>query len=151
MSMVLVWLILFVVFLIAELVTAGALVSIWFCVGALVALAAAYFGVALWLQVGLFFLVSVGLLLAMKPFLKKHMEPKISATNADRILKNKGVVVEEINNLKGTGAVKIDGKTWTARNVDGDPVIPVNEEVLVVGIEGVKAMVKKVEMDSEIK
>jgi membrane protein implicated in regulation of membrane protease activity len=147
--MVFVWLVLFVIFLIAELITAGALVSIWFCVGALVALGAAYFGAALWLQVVLFFMVSVGLLLAIKPFLKKHMEPKISATNANRILKNKGVVVEEISNLKGQGAVKIDGKTWTARNVDGDTVIPVNEEVLVVGIEGVKAMVKKVELPSE--
>ena len=37
MNIVFVWLVLFIVFLVAELVTAGALVSIWFCVGALVA------------------------------------------------------------------------------------------------------------------
>lgn len=148
MNIVFVWLVLFVVFLVAELVTAGALVSIWFCVGALVALVAAYFGAAFWLQMTLFFVVSVGLLLVTKPFLKKHLDPKTMATNADRILQNRGIVEEEINNLKGQGAVKVDGKSWTARNIDGEAVIPVNTEVIVVGIEGVKAMVKVVEKET---
>jgi membrane protein implicated in regulation of membrane protease activity len=147
MNIVFVWLVLFVVFLVAELVTAGALVSIWFCIGALVALAAAYFGAAFWLQMTLFFAVSIGLLLGTKPFLKKHLDPKTMATNADRILQNRGIVEEEINNLKGQGAVKVDGKSWTARNIDGEAVIPVNAEVIVVGIEGVKAMVKVVEKE----
>lgn len=148
MNIVFVWLVLFVVFLVAELVTAGALVSIWFCVGALAALVAAYFGAAFWVQMTLFFVVSIGLLLATKPFLKKHLDPKTMATNADRILQNRGIVEEEINNLKGQGAVKIDGKSWTARNIDGDAVIPANAEVIVVGIEGVKAMVKVVEKET---
>ena len=147
MNIVFVWLVLFIVFLVAELVTAGALVSIWFCVGALVALVAAYLGAAFWVQMTLFFVVSIGLLLGTKPFLKKHLDPQIMATNADRILQNRGIVEEEINNLKGHGAVKIDGKSWTARNIDGEAVIPVNTEVIVVGIEGVKAMVKVVEKE----
>ncbi len=147
MNIVFVWLVLFIVFLVAELVTAGALVSIWFCVGALVALVAAYLGAAFWVQMTLFFVVSIGLLLGTKPFLKKHLDPKTMATNADRILQNRGIVEEEINNLKGQGAVKIDGKSWTARNIDGEAVIPVNTEVIVVGIEGVKAMVKVVEKE----
>jgi membrane protein implicated in regulation of membrane protease activity len=112
-----------------------------------VALVAAYFGAAFWLQMTLFFVVSIGLLLGTKPFLKKHLDPKTMATNADRILQNRGIVEEEINNLKGQGAVKIDGKSWTARNIDGEAVIPVNAEVIVVGIEGVKAMVKVVEKE----
>lgn len=149
MNIIFVWLILFIVFLVAELITAGALVSIWFCVGALVAMTAAYFGASFWIQCSLFFIISVGLLLGTKPFIKKYMHPQTSATNADRILKNRGIVEEEINNLKGQGSVKIDGKSWTARNADGNMIIPVNAEVIVVGIEGVKAMVKLVETDSE--
>lgn len=147
MNSLIIWLILFIVFLVVELVTAGALVSIWFCVGALVAVAVAYFGGPFWLQMTLFVVVSIGLLLGTKPFLKKYMDPKISATNADRILKNRGIVEEEINNLAGLGSVKIDGKSWTARNVDGEAIIPVGAEVEVVGIEGVKAMVKMVKSD----
>lgn len=148
MNLVFIWLILFIVFLVAELVTAGALVSIWFCVGSLVALVAAYFGAAFWVQMIVFFVVSIGLLLGTKPFLKKHLDPQKMATNADRILKNRGIVEEEINNLKGQGAVKIDGKSWSARNVDGEAVIPIGAEVTVVGIEGVKAMVRAAEKET---
>lgn len=148
MNIILVWLVLFVVFLLVELVTAGALVSIWFCVGSLVAMATAYLGAPFWVQMTLFLVVSVGLLLGTKPFLKKHLDPKTITTNADRILKNRGIVEEEINNLKGSGAIKVDGKSWTARNIKGETIIPVGAEVEVVAIEGVKAMVKMVEQDS---
>ena len=147
MNFILFWLVLFIVFLLVELVTAGALVSIWFCVGSLVAMAVAYLGAPFWVQMTLFLLVSVGLLLGTKPFLKKHMDSKTITTNADRILTKRGIVEEEINNLKGIGVVKVDGKSWTARNIDGEVIIPVGMEVEVVAIEGVKAMVKIVERD----
>lgn len=147
MNFILFWLVLFIVFLLVELVTAGALVSIWFCVGSLVAMAVAYLGAPFWVQMTLFLLVSVGLLLGTKPFLKKHMDSKTITTNADRILTKRGIVEEEINNLKGIGVVKVDGKSWTARNIDGEAVIPVGMEVEVVAIEGVKAMVKIVKRD----
>ncbi|WP_414150231.1 NfeD family protein [Acetobacterium carbinolicum] len=147
MNFILFWLVLFIVFLLVELVTAGALVSIWFCVGSLVAMAVAYLGAPFWVQMTLFLLISVGLLLGTKPFLKKHMDSKTITTNADRILTKRGIVEEEINNLKGIGVVKVDGKSWTARNIDGEVIIPVGMEVEVVAIEGVKAMVKTVEQD----
>ncbi|WP_423055429.1 NfeD family protein [Acetobacterium carbinolicum] len=147
MNFILFWLVLFIVFLLVELVTAGALVSIWFCVGSLVAMAVAYLGAPFWVQMTLFLLISVGLLLGTKPFLKKHMDSKTITTNADRILTKRGIVEEEINNLKGIGVVKVDGKSWTARNIDGEVIIPVGMEVEVVAIEGVKAMVKIVEQD----
>ena len=147
MNFILFWLVLFIVFLLVELVTAGALVSIWFCVGSLVAMAVAYLGAPFWVQMTLFLLVSVGLLLGTKPFLKKHMDSKTITTNADRILTKRGIVEEEINNLKGIGVVKVDGKSWTARNIDGEAIIPVGMEVEVVAIEGVKAMVKIVKRD----
>jgi len=147
MNFILFWLVLFIVFLLVELVTAGALVSIWFCVGSLVAMAVAYLGAPFWVQMTLFLLISVGLLLGTKPFLKKHMDSKTITTNADRILTKRGIVEEEINNLKGIGVVKVDGKSWTARNIDGEAIIPVGMEVEVVAIEGVKAMVKIVKRD----
>lgn len=151
MDMTLVWFILFIVFLVAEVVTFGALVSIWFCVGALVAMATAYFGGSLVLQIILFLLVSIGLLLGTRPFIKRYMRPKVSATNADRILQARGIVTEEINNLKGQGSIKVDGKSWTARNSEGEGIIPLGDEVIVTGIEGVKAMVKPMEKNNNFK
>ncbi|KNZ40668.1 NfeD family protein [Acetobacterium bakii] len=145
MNMILVWFILFIVFLIAEVITAGALVSIWFCVGSLAAMVVAYFGGNPILQVVIFLIVSIVLLLATRPLIKKYVRPKITKTNADRILQARGVVTEEINNLKGHGAIKVDGKSWTARNSEGEEIIPAGEEVIVIAIEGVKAMVKAME------
>ena len=48
-----IWLILFVIFVIAEIATAG-LVSIWFCFGALAAMLAASFGGSFGIQAGVF-------------------------------------------------------------------------------------------------
>ena len=59
-----VWLVLMVLFLIVEAACAIHLVSIWFAVGSLVAMIAAWLGGPVWLQILLFVLVS-GALLAL--------------------------------------------------------------------------------------
>ena len=51
-------------------------------------------------------------------------------------------MVEEINNIRGEGAVKIDGKVWSARSVDGSG-IPVDTIVIFKEINGNKAMVER--------
>lgn len=140
-----IWIVLFVIFIVIEIVTAGALVSIWFCVGALAALLADYLGANLVLQISLFLVVSIALLIMTKPLIKKYVKPKVSKTNADRIINTHGVVKEEINNLLGLGSILVDGKTWTARNIDGDTIIPAGSEVVVIEIKGVKAFVRIIE------
>ena len=64
------------------------------------------------------------------------------ATNADRVLGKTARVTEVIDNTIPTGAVYIDGKTWTARSAN-DEVIAVSEMVRVVKMEGVKLIVEK--------
>jgi len=93
--------------------------------------------------------VSIILLLGTRPFIKKYIKPQISATNADRILNMRGIVEEEINNLKGQGAVLVDGKSWTARNLAGEEVIKKGEEVKIIRIEGVKAMVQTIDKNNQ--
>ena len=51
-----------------------------------------------------------------------------------------GIVIETINNLQNKGQVKIGGQVWSAKSLN-DEVIPVNTEVIVEKIEGVKAVV----------
>ncbi len=55
----------------------GGLVSIWFVVGAVAALVATELGAALWLQVGLFLIVSILALIATRPLVRKMLD-KIS-------------------------------------------------------------------------
>lgn len=139
-----VWLILFVVFVVAEVVTAGALVSIWFCIGSLAAMVAARAGTSIVVQIIVFLVVSIALLILTKPFIKKVLKQKSEPTNADIIIGRIGVVVEEIDNLKEVGAIKIDGKVWTARSLVEDKAIQEGSKVKIVKIQGVKVFVEEV-------
>lgn len=117
------------------------LVSIWFSVGALVAMLAAYFGASLPAQLLLFVFVSIAALVVARPLAKRFLDPHIVPTNADRLLGEEAQVTEAIDNEHATGAVYIDGKTWTARSEDGE-VIPAGESVEVIRMEGVKLFVR---------
>ena len=141
-SLTLVWFILFVIFVAAEIVTAGALVSIWFCFGALAAMFAAMEGMSFTIQMVIFIAVSVVLLIFTKPFAKKLLNGRIEATNAPALIGKYGIVTEEINNIEAVGAVKIDGKIWTARSSDEREIIKEGAEVKILDIQGVKLIVK---------
>lgn len=138
--MVTTWMVLLVIFVVVEVLTAG-LVSIWFCFGAAAAMLVASLQGDLALQIIVFLVVSIVLLVGTKPFVKKFLSSKTVRTNADAILEQKGIVTEEINNIQAMGTIKIGGKTWTARSVVPDQIIPVGTEVRVKEIQGVKAIV----------
>lgn len=128
-----------VAFGVLEAATA-ALVSIWFVGGAAVALLASFLGAALWLQIALFLAVSVGILAAVRPLMKRA-NAKTVPTNLDRVIGCTARVTEEIDNEAGTGAVYVEGKTWTARSSDGT-VLPIGTRVIAERMEGVKLYVK---------
>lgn len=141
--MTVIWIAAIIVFGIAEAATAG-LVSIWFVAGSIAALIACELGAHLWLQFVLFLTVSILALIATRPLARKMLDKTITPTNADRVLHHKAKVTEVIDNENATGAVYIDGKTWSARSDDGS-VIPVGEMTTVVRMEGVKLFVKSEE------
>ena len=51
---------------------------------------------------------------------------------------------ESISNLEMRGAVKLDGKIWSARMVDDSETAEVGEYVIVESISGVKLNCKKI-------
>ena len=146
--MIWVWLGAAVVFGIVEALTAG-LVSIWFVAGSAVALIGAFLGAGLGVQVALFLVVSAAALAATRPLVKRWTSGKAVPTNADRVLGDSGKVTETIDNENSTGAVYVDGKTWTARSADGG-VIPAGAVVKIVRMEGVKLFVEKMEEKMEV-
>ena len=136
------WLVLMVVFLIAEASTVT-LVSIWFAAGALAAMAVSLLGGALLIQVSVFLIVAALLLAALRPFVKKYVRPKISRTNIDSVIGSTGVVTEEINNTLAQGQVKLGAMYWSARSTSGS-IIPTGTVIQVDRIEGVKVYVERV-------
>ena len=134
-----IWLVLMVVFLITEATTVT-MVSLWFAAGSLVSLIAALLGVPLWLQITLFLAVSAVLLACLRPIVRKHFNPKLTATNVDAVIGSKGYVTAKIDNVSATGTVKLGAMEWTARSATGE-IIPEGALVKVERIEGVKAFV----------
>ena len=137
-----VWLVLLLLFAGAEAISVG-LTSIWFAAGALCALIAALLGGPLWIQVTLFLAASVLCLLAVRPLARRHLNSKVEATNADRVIGEQAQVTEDIDNIHGKGAVVIRGIAWAARSEDGAPV-PAGSLVRVLRIEGVRVFVERV-------
>ena len=136
-----IWLALLLLFAGAEAVTVG-LTSVWFAAGALCALIAALAGAELWVQITLFLAVSALCLLAVRPLAKRHLNSRVEATNADRVIGEQAQVTEDIDNIRGKGAVVIRGVAWTARSEDGAP-LPAGTLVKVLRIEGVKVFVER--------
>lgn len=138
-----IWFVLLVLFLFAEANTVS-VVSVWFAIGALTAMVTSLLGGQLWLQVVLFFVVSAGLLLALRPIIKKHFTPKLVKTNVDSVIGQKGYTTAAIDNLSATGQVKLGGMYWSARSTSGEPISE-GTLVKVDRIEGVKVFVSPAE------
>ena len=138
--MVYVWLAITAAAVFIEMATMS-LVSIWCAIGALVTLFAAYYGMPFPSQLLLFIGVSIAVAALVRPLAKCFADPKKVPTNADRILGMEARVTEDIDNARPSGAVYVDGKTWTARSADGG-TIPAGETVEVAWMEGVKLIVR---------
>lgn len=136
------WLIAFIVLLIIEAITLG-LTTIWFAGGALVAAVAAMAGAPLFIQIVLFFAVSLVLLFATRPLAVRYFNKDRVRTNAESLVGTKGIVIEPIDNLKATGLVQVKGQEWSARTAADGVTIEEGAVVTVREICGVKLIVEE--------
>ena len=148
-SMTVVWLTAMIALLIVEAMVPG-LVSIWFALGALAAMISSMLSAPLWLQVGWFFLVSIVSLALTRPIARKYVNGRAVHTNADMAIGQDCVVTEEIDNVRGTGAVSVGGKIWTARMADPDGHAGKGSVLRAVRIEGVKLIVEEKRENMEV-
>lgn len=139
--MVWVWLGLLALFVIVEAATAN-LLTIWFAGGALAAFIASFFTDSIVIQVVIFVVVSLVILVALRPVAKRYTRTKKQPTNADMYINAEGVVTEAISNLNAKGTVKVRGSVWTARSFNDEVEIPEDTVIIVERIEGVKLIVK---------
>ena len=140
-NMVLIWLILLVVFVLVEVLTTQ-LVSIWFAGGALISLILAFINVKVNIQIIVFFVSSIAFLCITYPLYHKYMKNEVVHLNANSLIGKDGIVIKEINNKVSLGQIKIKGQVWSASS-DSDEIIKEGEEVTVLKIEGVHAVVKR--------
>ncbi|MFI3172718.1 MAG: NfeD family protein [Eubacteriales bacterium] len=140
------WLIIFLVFLVFEIVTMG-LTTIWFAAGALVAAVVAALGASLPVQIGVFIVISVVLLCLTRPLAMKYLNQKVEKTNTERLIGMDIIVIEEIDALHATGKVMVNGIEWLAMASDREQCYHVDDVVTIEGIQGVKVVVTKKEVN----
>ena len=138
------WFVLLVVFLLAEASTVT-VVSLWFAAGALAALIISFLSGPLWLQFAVFVVVSVLLLWMLRPIIRKHFKPRVTATNIDAVIGKEGIIILPVNNMMAQGKLMLDGMEWSARSSSGEE-IPENTRVRIDRVEGVKLFVTPVEV-----
>ena len=136
------WLVLFVLLLIGE-ITSVALTSIWFAVGAIAAFVVSLFCEVLWVQILVFLLVSMVLLICMRPWANRFLNKNREKTNIDAIVGRLGVVTQNISNLDATGEVSLAGQIWMARTASDNMGIAAGAKVIVKEVRGVKLIVEE--------
>lgn len=140
-EMMIFWLILLIVFIVIEVPTMG-LTTIWFAGGALIAVLVSLLGAPVWLQVILFFAVSLLLLFFTRPVAVKYFNKDRIKTNVESMVGRQAIVTSEIDNIQGIGQVTVGGQEWSARSWDNQMRIMPGSVVNVVAINGVKLIVR---------
>lgn len=133
------WLIIFIVLIITELLTIN-LVTIWFAFGALLALVVEVSFSNIVLDIITFVITSFLLIILTKPIIGRLKVKKVEATNLDMVINKIGIVTEDINQDK-IGEVKVLGKRWSAYN---NTELKKDEKVKILSIDGVKLKVEKI-------
>ena len=118
------------------------MVSVWFTVGSIVAIILSLCGVAWWIQLLTFGIVSLVLLLALRKLCLKYLlKNDNTTTNVDGMVGTTQKLIEPIIDDKA-GAVKISGVVWTAVTADNTSIAN-GETVVVERVEGNKLIVSK--------
>jgi membrane protein implicated in regulation of membrane protease activity len=137
----LLWLILAVVFGVGEIATLGFFLAP-FAGGAAIAAFVSAAGAPFVGSLAVFLLVSVILLLALRPLARRHLRtPPQIRTGTAALVGKSAMVLERIANDEGVGCVRIDGEVWTARSYMDDETYEAGTHVQVVEIRGATALV----------
>ena len=142
-----IWLGLMIALVVIELTTTQ-LICVWFAFGAMVtSILTVIFGnigFGIGWQIVVFIIVSVALLFSTRPIVKKflHKKTEKQKTNLELYIDKEAIVTEDIDNIRGEGAVKINGLVWSAKSKSGEG-IPSGEIVIFKEIIGNKAIVER--------
>lgn len=139
------WFIVMVVCAVVEAATLG-IITIWFSIGALITMFAAMLGAPMWLQIVIFFAVSIVLLVFTRDVAIRVLKIGREKTNSDLLIGRRGKVLEEIDPIAGSGQVKVSGQIWSAVS-SNQQKIPADSLVTVLEITGVRLVVEPAEKE----
>jgi membrane protein implicated in regulation of membrane protease activity len=134
------WLILAIIFTIAEIFTAGFFLMS-FGIGAGAAAVFAFFGFGFMIQLGAFIAASALVLALLRPLALRVSNHQPNVVGIDRVVGRQGIVLETIDPRQGRGVVRINSERWSAEAADG-AAIPAGVQIEVVGVDGAHLRVR---------
>jgi len=119
---------------------------IWLGLAALVTAIPVYLNAPAWLDFSVFgaallLLVTFGRRLAIARLFKGASATR---TNAEAVIGEQGVVIERIDPVSCTGAVRVGGEVWSAVSHKGQ-TIPAEAQIVVLDLKGVRLVVDEKE------
>lgn len=142
MSPWIIWLIASAIMFLMEIFTVSFLLF-FPAVGAFLAFLCAIFGASMQVQIIVFVVSSILLIVFIRPIVTKFFKTSNVAMNSKSVVGKNAIVLKTIDNLHGKGQVKVAGEIWSAVSSTDDN-IEEGATVIVLRIEGVKLIVKKV-------
>ncbi len=135
-----VWMAIAALFIVGEIFTQGFFL-LWFGIGAAVAGVLAILGLGVGWQLGAFVVVSGVLFVVSRRFAEKVSKKQPLGIGADRFVGLEGIVLEEIDNVKNTGRVRVQKDEWRADSETGE-IIAEGEQIVVTRLDGTHMVVK---------
>jgi membrane protein implicated in regulation of membrane protease activity len=135
-----IWMIIAAFFIVGEIFTQGFFI-LWFGVGAAVAGILSLLGLGIGWQLAAFVVVSGVLFIVSRRFAERFSKKQPPGIGADRFVGLEGIVLEEIDNAKNTGQVRVQKDEWRADSETGE-IIPVGKRVKVTRLDGTHLVVK---------
>ncbi|MGO5052871.1 NfeD family protein [Lachnospiraceae bacterium LCP25S3_G4] len=142
------WLVLFIILLVIEIFTMG-LTTIWFAGGALCSFIAALLGFGVPVQIAVFLIISILLLVITRPIVMKYFNQEREKTNAESLIGQNAIVLEDVEDIQGVGRVIVNGQEWSAKLDEINEKLKKDDVVSIIGIQGVKLIVTKKESEPE--
>lgn len=146
--MVWIWLAVTIIAIVVELITPE-MVSLWFAIGGIISIIFSFIpGLPWWGEIIIFAVISMILLLSLRPVLKKYFKRKDTATNVDRLI---GIDVRMISgaDFDNLGSAKIGDVVWSVKSSDGS-ALPAEEVVRVVEVDGNKLIARHLSEDEKV-
>lgn len=140
MNMTVLWLILAVLLFIIEAITVG-MVCLWFGIGAVASMLSSLVISNIYIQWLIFIVVSLVMLILLRPAAKKTMTAHIQSTNASSMIGKTAMLTEGISENK-PGRLKFGDISWIAISENGE-AIEKGEKVNINSIQGNKLVVSK--------
>jgi membrane protein implicated in regulation of membrane protease activity len=134
-----IWMIIAALFIVGEIFTQGFFI-LWFGVGAAAAGVLALLGLGVGWQLAAFVAISGVLFIVSRRFAERFSKKQPPGIGADRFIGLEGIVLEEIDNVKNSGRVRVQKDEWRADSETGE-IIPVGKRIRVSRMDGAHLVV----------